>query len=169
MPLGSEVEGNQVSVDGDQFHRLCFPAHGIATHAGGVIGHSGQRQSDRIRLIIEESENRSGRHMTLDHVPVDEGRVARCRAGRHPVFGLEIGQLPIFSEINAGSKLLQVPDPPSAASSTGFLVHLEGNAGEVGSSCLNLSFCSGGGGSRRFVAAAGRDGQHDECEPTQPG
>ena len=168
MPLGSEVEGNQVSVDGDQFHRLCFPAHGIATHAGGVIGHSRQRQPNSIRLIIEEFENRSGRHMTLDHVPVDEGRVARCRAGRHPVFGLEIGQLLIFSEINAGSKLLQVPDPPSAASSTGFLVHLEADAGEVGSSCLNLIFRSGCG-SRRFVAAAGRDGQHDECEPTQPG
>ena len=53
------------------------------------------------------------------------------------MFGLEFGQLLILSEIDAGSEILQVPDPPSAAPSTGFLVHLEADSRQADGRALD--------------------------------
>lgn len=68
--------------------------------------------------------------MAFDYVAVYECRVTGSGAGRHPVFGFECGQLGIFTEIDIGSEILQVPDPLSTAPSAGFLVHLEGETGQ---------------------------------------
>jgi hypothetical protein len=67
----------------------------------------------------------------FDDIAVDEGGVARGSPRRDTVLGFERGQLRIFREIDAGSKILQVPDPPRAAPSAGLLVHLEADAGEI--------------------------------------
>ncbi len=47
------------------------------------------------------------------------------------MLGFEGGQLLILCEIDAGSEFLQVPDPPSAAPSTRFLVNLESDSGQA--------------------------------------
>ena len=69
--------------------------------------------------------------MPFNDVAVDQGRVTRAGAIRHAEVGFERSQLGIFTEIDVGSKILQVPDPLSAAPSAGFLVHLEGDARQV--------------------------------------
>ena len=76
MAKGSEVERNQVAVVFDENHRLRFPGFGIAAHARGVRRHSWQCNPDGIGAFVEELENRSSRHVALDHVSVNERRVA---------------------------------------------------------------------------------------------
>lgn len=108
----SEVERDQVAAVRDELDRLRFPGLRVAPHAGGVGRHARQCQPDRVGSIVEQLEDGAGRHVPFDHVTIDEGGVARGSARRNAVVRLECGQILILSEIDAGSKLLQVPDPP---------------------------------------------------------
>jgi hypothetical protein len=69
------------------------------------------------------------------------------------VLSLEFGQLRIFGEIDVGSKILQVPDPPCAASSVGRLMHIQAEAGQI-----KIARFDGSTGCRsRCASAASRD------------
>lgn len=59
------------------------------------------------------------------------------------MFGFEFDELRIFGQIDSRSKILQVPDPPRAASSAGCLMHLEVDAGQIGSRRADRSRHSG--------------------------
>lgn len=50
-----------------------------------------------------------------------------------PLF--EFGQLRILGDIDAGSKILQVPDPPSTAPSARCLMHLQTEPGQIEIAC----------------------------------
>lgn len=108
----SEVEGDEVAAARDQRDRLSFPGLRVAPHTGGVGRHARQRQPNGVGSIIEQLADGAGRHVSFDHVAIDEGGVARGSARRNSVVCLECGQVLILSQIDAGSKLLQVPDPP---------------------------------------------------------
>jgi len=54
--------------------------------------------------LFEESKDRSCGYVTFDHVPFDQGGVARLGTCRYSVCLFEFGQLWIFSEIDRGSK-----------------------------------------------------------------
>jgi hypothetical protein len=74
-----------------------------------------------------------------------------------PLF--EFGQLRILGEIDAGSKILQVPDPPSAAPSARCLMHLQTEPGQIEIACrFRRSECRGRGSS----AARGETQRHQE-------
>ena len=51
-------------------------------------------------------------YAATDHIPVHQCRVTRHGAIRYALPSFEIGQLRIFGEIDFGSEILQVPDPP---------------------------------------------------------
>ena len=108
----SEVERNEISVLLDQQHRLRFPGFGIASHARRISGHTRQRQTDCIWTLNEQFDNRASWNVTLDHIAINQRGVARTRTQRNPMLPLELGQLGVLGEIDLGSKILQVPDPP---------------------------------------------------------
>jgi len=129
----------------DQHHRLRFPGVRVAAHSRRVGRHSRQGETHRIRPISEEAQNRAGRHVTFHYIAFDQSGMTRFSPIRHTVFRFESGQLRILTEIDVGSKILQVPDPLSATPSAGVLVHLEGETGERALSGRN----SGRGRGRR--------------------
>jgi hypothetical protein len=63
--------------------------------------------------------------VTFDHIAVEQRGVARPSILRYSMLLFEFSQLWIFCEIDAGSKILQVPDPPCAAPSVGCLMHIQ--------------------------------------------
>jgi len=112
VTLASEIEGRELSVVLDQYDRLRLPRLGIAAHSRGIRRHPRQGQSNRVGPLIEQPENGTGRHVPFDHVAIDQSRVARRGALRNTVFRFECSQLRILIGIDAGSEILQVPDPP---------------------------------------------------------
>ena len=127
----SEIEGNLFPVVLYQHNWLGFPGLGIATHARRICRHPGERQSNYVGTLVKELENGTSRHVPLDHVPIDQRRVTGTGAHRNAIFGFELNQLRIFSEIDIGSKILQVPDPPCTAPSAGRLMYIKSDARQV--------------------------------------
>ena len=87
--------------------------------------------------MSQKLQNGPGRHVTFDHIPVEQGGVARPGTLGYSVLAFEFGQLRILCEIDAGSKILQVPDPPCAAASAGRLMHLQAEPGQIQVSCFD--------------------------------
>jgi len=110
--LPSEVEKRELSVVLDHHHRLRLPSRRIAAHSRGIRRHPRQGQSNGIGALIEEPKDGTGRHVAFDHVSIDQRRVARRGALWNAMFRFETSQLRIFIDIDAGSEILQVPDPP---------------------------------------------------------
>ena len=104
--------------------------------------------------------------MPFDHVPIDQRRVARRRPFRNTMFRFESSELWILRDIDAGSEVLQVPDPLSATPSARFLMHLKAESGQIGCGCLDRW----GGRYRRRRSSSGGPAarghpQHDHGEP----
>lgn len=160
--MRSVVEGDQASVGGNQDDGLPFPRCRIAAHAGGVRRHARQRQPDGLRPVGQQAEDGSRRDMTLDHVLIDQRRVAGPSFVGDAAFGFEGGQIWIFSESDTGTEIFQVVDPPPATSSPGLLMDIEGDPGQ----CAAAGRCGGkrAGGRRDALCAAG-DCQGEKRKP----
>ncbi len=110
--LVSELERHQLPVVRYQHDRLIFPGLRVPTHSRRVCRHPWQSQSHCIGPFREKSQHCSCGHVPLDHVPLEERGVARCGALGHSLGSFVFRQLRILRQIDAGTEILQVPDPP---------------------------------------------------------
>jgi hypothetical protein len=84
---------------------LRLPGRLVAAHAGRVLGHPGYGEPDRVRAVLQEAEDRTGRHVSFDHVLPEESRVAGLRSIRHAVFCSEGVEIRIFFEFDVRSEV----------------------------------------------------------------
>ena len=78
----SVVKWSEFAVGRDESDSLTFPRRDIPSHPRRVRRHSRNRQPHGVRAHVEQAGNGTDRHMPLNDVPVDEGRVPRlCSVG----------------------------------------------------------------------------------------
>ena len=84
--------------------------------------------------------------MTFDHIPVEQRGMARPGTLGNSMLLFEFGQLRILCEIDAGSKILQVPDPPGAAPSVRCLMQVQTEPRQFQIACFDCrTKCRGRG------------------------
>ena len=89
-PSGRVISGEDFSdaIFADQVNGISF-TFAFRSHAGGTIGHSGHRQSNRVRAIGQKPTDISGRYMAFDHIAAYMRRVAGKHFGRDAACRLE--------------------------------------------------------------------------------
>ncbi len=108
-----------------------IPCRRVATHPRRIRRHSRERQADRVRSILEQSHDRTDRHVSLEHVTVDDRRVARRDLLGNAHFLAVRGTIRVVGDLDLGAVLLQVHDPPRAAASTGIAPDIEADTRQL--------------------------------------
>src|SRR5260370_7217781 len=80
----------------------------LAGHARRARRHTGQRDAGDGRTFGEQTTNHFHRHMPVDHVVVDEHRMAAFQLGRHASFAADLGKIVGWLDVDLEAVLAQI-------------------------------------------------------------
>ena len=102
----SVAERYKRSVVPDQDDRLGLPGLFVATHARRIRRHSRHGDSDGVRSLFKQGNERSDRDVTLYDVAIDQSRVTRDGIEWNTDLCLERGEGPVFLHLDFRSVVL---------------------------------------------------------------
>lgn len=132
-----EVERCQRTIVADEKDLLVGPGARVAAHARRPHRHSWDCNPQSIRAVSKQSSNRLDRRMSLNHIAVHQGRMARRRLDGHTQFGSDRVQVGFGYRDDRRSVVEEVGRPLGTTASANRVVHLHIEFGQIELGHLN--------------------------------